>query len=77
MAPTATRRELARRSSNGIDVSLHWTEAGNVLTLEIHDEGRDERFELDVPRDRALDAFHHPSAYLARSRAADGEPVAV
>ena len=37
----------------------------------------DEFFELDVPRDRALDAFHHPYAYLARAQAGFAvEPVA-
>jgi len=58
-------RELAHRTSNGIDVSLFWTKVGNVLTVEIHDAKTDEFFSVDVPSDRALDAFRHPYAYLA------------
>jgi hypothetical protein len=63
------RRELAHRSSNGIDVSLYWDEIGDMLSLEVYAAKSDELFELDVPRDRALDAFHHPYAYLAAAEA--------
>jgi hypothetical protein len=63
------RRELAHRSSNGIDVSLYWDKVGDTLSLEVYDAKSDEVFELDVPRDRALDAFHHPYAYLAAADA--------
>jgi hypothetical protein len=71
------RRELAHRASNGIDVSLFWDEVGDALTLEVDDAKGDEYFELRVPHDRALDAFHHPYAYRAAAGAvACAEPLA-
>ena len=66
---TIKRRELARRVSNGIEVSLIWEKVGDTLLLEVYDEQADRYFELDVPRDRGLDAFHHPYAYLAAAEA--------
>jgi hypothetical protein len=62
---TFKRRELAHRVNNGIEVSLYWDKVGDTLTLEVYDAKLDEYFELEVPRARALDAFHHPYAYLA------------
>jgi hypothetical protein len=59
------QRELAHRSSNGIEVSLFWAKVGNTLTVEVLDTKCDEFFVLEVPSDRALDAFHHPYAYRA------------
>jgi hypothetical protein len=74
---TITRRELAHRASNGIDVSLFWDKVGDTLTLEIYDSKSDEFFEVEVPRDRALDAFHHPFAYVPDySAAAEPETLA-
>jgi hypothetical protein len=73
-AENSTRRELMHRSSNGIDVSLFWDEVGDTLTLEVYDAKDEDAFSLRVPRDRALDAFHHPYAY--REAAAYAEPVA-
>jgi hypothetical protein len=64
---TTTKRELAFRVNDGINVSLFWTEVGDILTLEVYDERGDEFFECDVPRDRALDAFRHPFAYIPES----------
>ena len=76
-AGTSTRRELMHRASNGIDVSLFWDEVGDSLTLEVLDDRNDDWFCLAVPRNRALDAFHHPYAYRAAAEAAAyAEPVA-
>lgn len=61
---TATRRELAHRRSNGIDVSLFWDKVGDLLSLEVYDVKSNEFFAGEVPRNRALDAFHHPFAYI-------------
>ena len=69
MAATTIRRELAQRVTNGISVSLYWDAVGDSLTLEVYDEANDDYFELAVPRDRALDAFHHPYVYRARAEA--------
>jgi hypothetical protein len=66
---TFTRRELAHRTSDGIEVSLYWDKVGDTLTLEVYDAKLEEYFEIEVPRDRALDAFHHPYAYLAAADA--------
>ena len=60
-----TRRELAHRANDGIEVALYWDKVGGLLTLEVYDAKDDTYFELEVPRNRALDAFHHPYAYIA------------
>jgi hypothetical protein len=70
MTASTDKRELAYRSNHGVSVSLFWDAVGDTLTLEVYDEGNEDYFELDVPRDRALDAFHHPYLYRARARRA-------
>jgi hypothetical protein len=66
MAATKTqRRELAHRESAGIAVSLFWSPDGKTITVEVVDLRTDEYFALDVAPELALDAFHHPFAYLA------------
>lgn len=66
MAATKThRRELAHRESAGIAVSLFWSLDGKSITVEVIDLRTDEFFALDVAPELALDAFHHPFAYLA------------
>jgi hypothetical protein len=69
------RRALAFRVSGGIYVSLYWDKVDDALTLEVYDARSDEYFELDVPRDRALDAFHHPYAYLGASRSPEPDEL--
>jgi hypothetical protein len=59
------RRELAHRKADGIEVTLLWDASDDTVTVEVFDAGTDESFEIGVPRDRALDAFHHPFAYAA------------
>jgi hypothetical protein len=74
---TLNRRELAHREGDGIAVTLFWSAVGDTLTLEVNDSRSCERFELQVRKDRALDAFHHPFVYLAMSAPReDYEPVA-
>ena len=65
MAATKTHRELAHRESAGIAVSLFWSPGGKTITVEVVDLRTDEYFALDVAPELALDAFHHPFAYLA------------
>jgi hypothetical protein len=48
--PTA-RRELARRVSGGIQVTLYWSSQDNSVSIE-------------VSREQALDAFYHPFVHL-------------
>jgi hypothetical protein len=68
-AHATTRRELAHRSTDGIDVWLYWEKVGDSLTLELYDAKDDEYFEIEVPRDRAMDAFRHPYVYVAAAQA--------
>jgi hypothetical protein len=58
-----TRRELAHRASNGIEVFLFWSKATNQVTVEVFDARLDEGFRFEVEGARALDAFNHPYAY--------------
>jgi hypothetical protein len=63
------KRELAHRASDGVSVSLFWESVGDSVLIEVYDERGDDYFELPVPRDRALEAFHHPYAYRALAEA--------
>jgi hypothetical protein len=63
-AVTTSRRELAHRANDGIEVWLYWEKVGDSLTLEVYDAKGDEFFQVDVPKDRAMDAFRHPFVYL-------------
>ena len=65
MAATALteRRELAHRTSDGIDVTLFWTKPSNRVTVAAVDTRSGEILEFDVPGSAALDAFNHPYAY--------------
>jgi hypothetical protein len=72
-APTPTRRrELAHRSSGGIEVSLYWSAENNRTTIEIWHAATDELFAFPVAPDCALDAYFHPFAHLP---ATHGAPV--
>ncbi len=57
--------ELARRTSDGIDVVLHWDRASGGLAVTVSDLGTGDWFELAAPPESALDVFHHPFAYAA------------
>jgi hypothetical protein len=70
-AATRTRRELAHRASNGVEVSLVWSQSTNSVSVEVFDAHTDERFEFEVAGSDALDAFNHPYAYATAS----GVPV--
>jgi hypothetical protein len=60
-------RLLADRGSDGITVRLFWDEAattGTDIVLRYEDVGEGVAYVIRPPRDRALDAFYHPNAYL-------------
>jgi hypothetical protein len=60
------RRELAHRTADGVDVTLHWTPRMNTLYVAVHDRRTDDAFELVLaPGDNPLHVFHHPYAYAA------------
>jgi hypothetical protein len=77
IASAATeRRELAHRSTNGIEVTLLWTGSTNTVGIAVLDTHSGEELEFDVDGSAALDAFNHPYAYAAtvrvdRTQAAD------
>jgi hypothetical protein len=57
------RRELAHRASNEIEVTLFWGPSKTEIVVEVFDHADGRAFELAVPPECALDAFHHPYAY--------------
>ncbi len=58
-------RELARRRSDGIEVTLFWNSVDDDVSVEVRDHGADNVFHFPVARERALEAFNHPYAYAA------------
>ena len=56
------RRELAHRSSSGIDVHLAWNPATDSLVVNVRDLAGP-LFTLAVAPEKALDVFNHPFAY--------------
>ena len=61
----APRRELAFRSSGGLEIALYWNADDNTTEIEVHQTATEETINFPVPPDRALDAFHHPFAHIA------------
>jgi hypothetical protein len=60
------RRELAHRSSDGVGVSLRWSEPTGGLFVSVNDERSGGGFELVVDSGaEALEVFRHPFAYAA------------
>jgi hypothetical protein len=64
----ADARELDSRSSDGIDVTLLWSEQTSRVWISVVDEKSGDWFEQDVHPALALDAFQHPYAYANRDR---------
>ena len=57
-------RELARRSNNGVDVTLSWDAETDELLVCVYDERRDVYFEIHPKRAFALDVYYHPYAHV-------------
>jgi hypothetical protein len=60
-------RLLADRVTDGISVRLFWNQAAagsGEIVVEYEDRSEGIAYVLHPPRDRALDAFYHPNAYL-------------
>jgi hypothetical protein len=70
-AAFSQRRELAHRSSDGIEVTLFWSKPSDQITIAIVDTRSDEALEFEVVGTAALDAFNHPYAYAAAHHAHD------
>ena len=58
-------RELAHRTSDGIEVTLFWSKPSGRVTIAVLDTRSDEALEFEVEGSDALDAFNHPYAYAA------------
>ena len=64
---THITRELDRRTGDGIEVRLLWSQNDGHVTVAVTDTKTGEAFELPVREgERPLDVFHHPYAYAAR-----------
>ena len=63
----APRRELAHRTSGGLEITLYWDTDQGCITVEVHQPATKETIAFAVVREQALDAFHHPFAHLART----------
>jgi hypothetical protein len=65
MSTTDTRRELAQRVSDGIEVQLLWSADDDSVSVAVGDHRDGVVFELPVAGDRAMHAFNHPFADAA------------
>ena len=57
------RRELARRSGAGVDVTLYWHPTLDELLVCVYDKRHGAHFEIRPARNLALDVYYHPYAY--------------
>jgi hypothetical protein len=55
--------ELAKRKDAGLVVRLLWDAGRGQAVLRYRDERERDAFVVEVPNDRALDAFYHPNRY--------------
>ena len=69
-----SRRELARRLSGGMEITLYWWAADNNTSIEVWQPDSGETLAFDVPPGRALEAFYHPFAHLPLTA---GDPIAL
>ena len=60
-----SRRELAHRVADQIEVQLLWSAADDTVSVAVCDHRDGVVFELPVAPERAMHAFHHPFAYAA------------
>ena len=67
------RRELARRSSADVDVTLYWHPTRDELIVCVWDERQGAYFEIRPQRYLALDVYRHPYAYADRADEYEGE----
>jgi hypothetical protein len=58
------RRELARRVSGGLEITLYWRPDDQSTSIEIRQPATCETFAFAVAGERALEGFYHPFAHL-------------
>jgi hypothetical protein len=70
MNPTSQlMQELDRRTHDGIDVRMLWSERDNRVLVAVEDAKTGDAFAIEVREgERAMDVFHHPYAYAAHHR---------
>jgi len=64
---TASIVELAERRACGIIVRLLWDSQRGQTMVRYRDRKSRETFLVDVPNDRALEAFEHPNAFRPKA----------
>ena len=67
------RRELARRSGAGVDVTLYWHPTLDELIVSVWDERHGAYFEIRPQSYQALDVYYHPYAYADLDDVCDKE----
>jgi hypothetical protein len=60
---TPRRRELDRRTGDGIVVTLLWDSVTGRVSVALDDTRAGDAYEFEIPAHEALAAFHHPYAY--------------
>jgi len=60
---TTPRRELDRRTGDGIVVTLLWDPVTGSVSVALTDTRAGDAYEFEVPAHEALAAFHHPYVY--------------
>jgi hypothetical protein len=63
-------RELAHRSSNGVDVTLMWDPADDRAFVVVVDLDGGTTFEVGVGEANPMQVFNHPYAYAGEELAA-------
>ena len=67
MATTALKdwRELAQRTSDGLEVTLLWSKSRDRIKVAVADSKTGDEFRFDVAGSNALSAFYHPFVFAA------------
>jgi hypothetical protein len=63
-------KELATRTSGTLRISLRWSPIDDRVLVLVENPETEETFELEAPRDHALDVYYHPFAYMGLPTAA-------
>lgn len=68
-------RELAHRSTDGLEVTLVWRPITDELAVRVWDQRQHVRFEIRPDRHTALEVYYHPYAYLGSGAVQDALAV--
>ena len=64
--PQRVDRELDRRVSGDLEITLYWHPENDTTSVRIRHLVTAETSSFEVPADAALDAFHHPFTHRAK-----------